>query len=194
MTTPQLKKWNFSKRETGTGTGTDDIDFFPHSYKSYENLLTGDKNNNVNNCYSQNPEKNNINLWCAFLTAMNVKGTGGVIIDVDSSTRASKIVPSKGAATVNEVILRNVLKTNDNKVPVGLFRGRCGIIKSKDGLLNFFNVFGDKNLQCNPEEAKAQIAYFPRYYFEQFYKSIRDSGIAGNVLEKIKNIIVLFYN
>ena len=106
MTTPQLKKWNFSKRETGTGTGTDDIDFFPHSYKSYENLLTGDKNNNVNNCYSQNPEKNNINLWCAFLTAMNVKGTGGVIIDVDSSTRASKIVPSKGAATVNEMCLK----------------------------------------------------------------------------------------
>jgi len=185
--TQELKKWNFST------VGTD-VKYFPDSYKIYISLLSGDNSKKVNNCYSQNPEKNNINLWCAFLTAMNGEGVEGVIIDVESSSKAGKIVTSTSTTTVNEVILRNLLKNNGKKVLVGLFRGSCNsTIKGKRGIASFLNLFGDKNLNCTPQEAEAQIAYFPRYYFEQFYKTIRDSGAAGDVLEKIKKQLFVKY-
>ena len=76
----ELKKWNFSASE-------DTERFFPINYKNYENLLASEKTTDVNTCYSQNEKKNLINLWCAFITAMDVKGFGGIIIDVDASSR-----------------------------------------------------------------------------------------------------------
>ena len=114
----ELKRWNFS-----AGSGENET-YFPDNYMSYKRLLASEGNSDVNNCYVQDANKNLINLWCAFITAMEVKGFGDTIIDVNASIREHKIVKSKNTGIVSEVILRKILD-NGKKLLVGLFRGSC---------------------------------------------------------------------
>jgi hypothetical protein len=179
----ELKRWNFS------APGENET-FFPANYMSYKNLLASEKTTDVNTCYSQNEKKNLINLWCAFITAMDVKGFGGIIIDVDASSREKKIVKAKDTNPINEVIIRNILD-NGEKVLVGLFRGSCGKSASKNGLANF-TVFSDIKT-CTPlsgAQDMQQIAYFPSEYFSRLSGS---KGTSDSVYSAVKNKLLSEY-
>ena len=174
----ELKRWNFS-----AGSGEKET-YFPDNYMSYKRLLAGEENSDVNKCYFQDVNKNLINLWCAFITAMKVKGFGDTIIDVNASIREHKIVKSKNTGIVSEVILRKILD-NGEKLLVGLFRGSCSSTDKK-GLLNF-SLFGSSQT-CNPspgsEQDPQQVAYFPSEYFDRLSSS---KGFGDSVSSAVKS-------
>ena len=145
----KLKLWDFSD------TKGHEVNF-PNSYNDYQKLLAKTDSKR----YTQDANKNSINLTYTFNALLENKGLGNIIIDVDASNEKGEIVKAKESQDVNEVILRNKIKTSE-KIPLGLFRGSCGGVSSKKGFLNL-SLFSDTTKECTPnQKMKQQIAFFP---------------------------------